>query len=282
MNSFNLINQTWSRAFLILIISLLAVLFSIKNNQSQVLIEQQQEKDSINQQSQETMSVSAIRIPANGSQGKAALIFVHGLGDSGQGWSWLPQLIAQSKLITTPINYVFPNAPEIPITINNGYRMPAWFDIYELGNPNAKQDIEGFFKSCDILKNLVKQQIEEFKIPPEKIIIGGFSQGAAISLATLATMETKIGGCVALSGFCALRKEVESKLLSANLDTPIFQGHGTADPVINYQYGKKTSEFFKELGFKNLDFQTYPGVQHSASDEELAAVIKFIKDVLEK
>lgn len=282
MNSFNLINQTWSRAFLILIISLLAVLFSIKNNQSQVLIEQQQEKDSINQQSQETMSVSAIRIPANGSQGKAALIFVHGLGDSGQGWSWLPQLIAQSKLITTPINYVFPNAPEIPITINNGYRMPAWFDIYELGNPNAKQDIEGFFKSCDVLKNLVKQQIEEFKIPPEKIIIGGFSQGAAISLATLATMETKIGGCVALSGFCALRKEVESKLLSANLDTPIFQGHGTADPVINYQYGKKTSEFFKELGFKNLDFQTYPGVQHSASDEELAAVIKFIKDVLEK
>lgn len=282
MNSFNLINQTWSRAFLILIISLLAVLFSIKNNQSQVLIEQQQEKDSINQQSQKTMSVSAIRIPANGSQGKAALIFVHGLGDSGQGWSWLPQLIAQSKLITTPINYVFPNAPEIPITINNGYRMPAWFDIYELGNPNAKQDIEGFFKSCDILKNLVKQQIEEFKIPPEKIIIGGFSQGAAISLATLATMETKIGGCVALSGFCALRKEVESKLLSANLDTPIFQGHGTADPVINYQYGKKTSEFFKELGFKNLDFQTYPGVQHSASDEELAAVIKFIKDVLEK
>lgn len=282
MNAFNLINQTWSRAFLILIISLLAVLFSIKNNQSQVLIEQQQEKDSINQQSQETMSVSAIRIPANGSQGKAALIFVHGLGDSGQGWSWLPQLIAQSKLITTPINYVFPNAPEIPITINNGYRMPAWFDIYELGNPNAKQDIEGFFKSCDVLKNLVKQQIEEFKIPPEKIIIGGFSQGAAISLATLATMETKIGGCVALSGFCALRKEVESKLLSANLDTPIFQGHGTADPVINYQYGKKTSEFFKELGFKNLDFQTYPGVQHSASDEELAAVIKFIKDVLEK
>ena len=216
-----------------------------QNNQSQVLIEQQQEKDSINQQSQETMSVSAIRIPANGSQGKAALIFVHGLGDSGQGWSWLPQLIAQSKLITTPINYVFPNAPEIPITINNGYRMPAWFDIYELGNPNAKQDIEGFFKSCDILKNLVKQQIEEFKIPPEKIIIGGFSQGAAISLATLATMETKIGGCVALSGFCALRKEVESKLLSANLDTPIFQGHGTADPVINYQYGKKLVNFSK-------------------------------------
>ena len=64
------------------------------------------------------MSVSAIRIPANGSLAKAAVIFLHGLGDSGDGWSWLPQLVSQSKLINDPINYVFPNAPKIPVTIN--------------------------------------------------------------------------------------------------------------------------------------------------------------------
>ena len=58
------------------------------------------------------MSVSAIRIPANGSLAKAAVIFLHGLGDSGDGWSWLPQLVSQSKLINDPINYVFPNAPK--------------------------------------------------------------------------------------------------------------------------------------------------------------------------
>lgn len=282
MNSFKL---TWSRAILVLFLSLVAVYFSLKNNNNintQQLQPQEESISNTNKQSQETMSISAIRIPANGSQGKAALIFIHGLGDSGKGWSWLPQLIGQSKAINTPINYVFPNAPEIPITFNNGYRMPGWFDIYELGNPNAKQDVEGFFKSCEILKNLVKQQIEEFNIPAEKIIIGGFSQGAAISLATIATMDTKIGGCIALSGFCPVRKEVESKKLNANLDTPIFQGHGTVDPIINYNYGKLSSEFYKELGFKNLNFHTYPGVAHSASDEELTEVIKFIKDVLEK
>ena len=55
-----------------------------------------------------------------------------------------PQLVSQSKLINDPINYVFPNAPKIPVTINNGFAMPAWFDIYELGNPHAKQDVTGF------------------------------------------------------------------------------------------------------------------------------------------
>ncbi|RCK65269.1 Acyl-protein thioesterase 1 [Candida viswanathii] len=280
MAPFTPLSQTWSRAILVLFISLLAAFFTMKNNstQQQPPLPEQPASSSDPQ----AMSVSAIRIPANGAHGKAALIFIHGLGDTGQGWSWLPQLIVQSKLITTPINYVFPNAPEIPITVNNGFRMPAWFDIYEFGNPNAKQDVEGFFKSCDILKSLVKQQIEEFNIPPEKIIIGGFSQGAAISLATTAIMDTKIGGCIALSGFCPVRKEVQAKKLSANFDTPIFEGHGTADPVINYDYGKLTSEFYKELGFKDLRFHTYPGVAHSASDEELIDVVRFIKQVLEK
>ena len=67
-----------------------------------------------------------------------------------------------------------------------------------------------------------------------------------------------------------------------NFDTPIFQGHGTVDPVINYDYGKQTSELYKQLGFKNLKFNTYEGVAHSASEEELADVIKFIKNIVEK
>lgn len=233
----------------------------------------------------ETMSVSAIRIPANGSLAKAAVIFLHGLGDSGDGWSWLPQLVSQSKLINDPINYVFPNAPKIPVTINNGFAMPAWFDIYELGSPHAKQDVTGFFKSCEVLKEFILEQHNKFNIPLEKIIIGGFSQGAAISLATLALLDTKIGGCVALSGFCPVRNEITdryNKNPGVNFDTPIFQGHGTVDPVINYDYGKQTSELYKQLGFKNLKFNTYEGVAHSASEEELADVIKFIKNIVEK
>lgn len=229
------------------------------------------------------MSVSAIKVAAK-SPAKAAIIFLHGLGDSGEGWSWFPQYLAQSGVIPKAtldsINFVFPNAPIMPVSVNNGYPMPSWFDIFELGNPNAKQDIEGFLKSCDILKALVHEQIKN-EIPKEKIIIGGFSQGAALSLATASLLDVKIGGVIGLSGFCPVRSTIEEKAKqSVNFDTPVFQGHGTADPVINYEYGKLTSEFYKELGFKNYTFNTYPGLAHSADDKELFDIAQFIKNIL--
>lgn len=236
--------------------------------------------------------ISAIKTPATTTPAKAAIIFLHGLGDSGDGWSFLPQIINQTKLIPTDvansINYVFPNAPQIPITVNGGMRMPGWFDIYEFGNPNARQDVVGFFKTItDVVKELIDEQINKYNIPAEKIIIGGFSQGAAISLATLATLNFKIGGVVALSGFCSppVAEELEQKYLvsDVNFNTPVFQGHGTADPIIAYDFGKKTSEYYKtKLGFKNLQFHTYSGVAHSASEEELVDVVKFIKDIIAK
>jgi phospholipase/carboxylesterase len=226
--------------------------------------------------------VSAIRIPAS-KPAKAAVIFLHGLGDSGEGWSWFPRLVQQSRIITNhdEINYVFPNAPNMPITANGGYVMPGWFDIFEFGNDNAKQDIAGFMKSVDIVKSLVKEQIDN-NIPPEKVIIGGFSQGAALSLATAATMDYKIGGVIALSGFCPIPSTVEEHSKSANYTTPIFQGHGTVDPLISKEWAQKTSEFYKGLGFTNYSFNTYPGVAHSADEAELADVQKFINNVLSK
>ncbi|KAK6457944.1 Phospholipase/carboxylesterase/thioesterase [Scheffersomyces xylosifermentans] len=228
--------------------------------------------------------ISALRVPALKKPAKAALIFVHGLGDSGEGWAWLPQLIKQSNIVKDhdSINYVFPNAPQIPISVNRGYVMPAWFDIYEFGNPNAKQDEAGFLKSCNVLRDFIKEQIEKYNIPAEKIIIGGFSQGAAVSLATVATLDFKIGGVVALSGFCPIKDSIQklNKNNNINHNTPIFQGHGTSDPVIMYEYGLKTSEFYKEIGFDKLQFHTYAGVAHSTNEEELADLTKFINSIL--
>lgn len=226
--------------------------------------------------------ISSIRVTASKQPAEAAIIFLHGLGDSGNGWAWLPQLMRQTKVVSgiDKINFVFPNAPTIPISVNGGMPMPGWFDIHELGNPNAKQDIEGVFRSVKVLKELIKEQIEKHNVKPEKIIIGGFSQGAAISLATIATLDIKIGALVALSGFCNVRDSLREQVNGANFETPIFQGHGDADPVINYQYGKMTSTFFKELGFKNLLFHTYENVPHSASEEELTDVLKFVQEIL--
>ncbi|KAK6197413.1 acyl-protein thioesterase 1 [Scheffersomyces amazonensis] len=230
--------------------------------------------------------IPAIRISAITKPAKSAVIIVHGLGDTGEGWSWFPNLVKQAKILKNPesVNYVFPNAPQIPITVNGGYVMPAWFDIYEFGNPNARQDVPGFFKSCDTLISLIKEQTEVHNIPAEKVIIGGFSQGAAISLATASLLDFKIGGVIAMSGFCPIKDDIKAKLdgkTPINAGTPVFQGHGEADPMIVKAYGEQTSEFYKSLGFTNYTFKTYSGVAHSAGDDELVDVVKFIAGIFD-
>lgn len=224
---------------------------------------------------------SAIRITSKSPT--SAIIFFHGLGDTGQGWSWFPQLVKASKIIPDAgegINYVFPNAPEIPITVNGGMKMPAWFNIYGFGDPTVKQDAEGYLKSCELVKGFVKEQMDTYNIPADRIILGGFSQGAAIAYGALATLDIKIGGVIILFGFIPVKDEIAKRHLSTNYDTPVFQGHGTMDNIIGYTRGVETSEYFKALGFKAVKFNRYVGVAHSASDEELTDVQNFVNDVL--
>lgn len=224
--------------------------------------------------------LNAVRIPALATP-RAAVIFVHGLGDSGEGWLWLPRLVSQSGLVKNhdSINYVFPNAPEVPVTANFGHVMPSWFDITEFGNPKGGQNKDDFLKSCNVIKAFIDEQITK-GIPADKIILGGFSQGAAISYATAALLEHKIGGVVVLSGFCPIGDILKEKNTGVNAKTPIFQGHGTADPVVNFEFGKLTHELFKELGFENIRFESYPGMAHNASEEELVEVVKLINQVV--
>ncbi|CAH6721046.1 acyl-protein thioesterase 1 [[Candida] jaroonii] len=215
-------------------------------------------------------------------EAKSAIIFLHGLGDSGQGWSWFPELLESSKLVdTSTINFVFPNAPIVPVTANGGMRMPAWFDIYEFGNTDAPKDIQGILKTCELVKELIKVQHEEYHIPLDKIILGGFSQGAAVSLTTAISSDLKLGGFIALSGFFTIQAKIDELFTPTNLSTPIFQGHGDQDPIINHKVGLQANEILKQKGFANAEFKTYPGLAHSASDEELVDVAKFIKKVLQ-
>lgn len=224
--------------------------------------------------------VPAIRVLASVKPAKAALIFLHGLGDTGEGWSWFPQLIKQSRVVSLPdlINYVFPNAPTIPITINNGFACPGWFDIHDLENFDTRADVKGFMDSTELVKSLIAEQVA-LGVPSERIIIGGFSQGAALALATVGLLDQKIGGCIGLSGFCP-QLVIDSLKPGVNADTPIFQAHGTADMVVKYDKGKVTAQKLEKLGFSNYTFKTYPGLGHSADDAELKDVMNFIKSIL--
>lgn len=225
--------------------------------------------------------MSIIRITAKVP--KAAFIFLHGIGDTGEGWSWLPTVLEQSKIVNPEdINFVFPSAPSIPITGNGGNVMPGWFDIFEFNNSKAKQDVEGFFKSLDFVKGLINEQHEQFKIPFDKIIVGGFSQGGSLALAVSAISDVKLGGIIGLSAFVPVKEEIRKRHNNINFSTPVYQGHGTSDTLVSFKYGKETSEFYRGLGFVDWVFRAFPGMIHTANDEELLEVTKFIQKIIQE
>lgn len=219
------------------------------------------------------MSLSVIRIAAK-AEPTASIIISHGLGDSGEGWTFLPQILNMPH-----INYIFPNAPTKPLSIAGGQMVSQWYDIFEFGNPNAKQDEVGFWESVSKINSLIDEEIAK-GIPAERIIVGGFSQGAAISLGVAATYKKKIGGFLILSGYFPAKNSVASKITDFNKSTKLFHGHGTVDPVIGLDSARSSAELFKSLGFTNYDLNEYPGMAHSTNNEELAHVRSFIQNIL--
>ncbi|ODV59245.1 palmitoyl-(protein) hydrolase [Ascoidea rubescens DSM 1968] len=235
------------------------------------------------------MSLSAVRISSKSKPATAAVIFLHGLGDSGAGWSFLSDYARASKEFDH-IKFIFPNAPSQPVTVNGGMRCPSWFDIYELGNNkniNLGDDKEGFLKSIDTIREHIKE-LNNSDIPTDRVIIGGFSQGAALSLASSVLVDEKLAGVIGLSGFARIVSTLKEKIASfdgvknlPNVDTPVLQCHGLLDEVINYEFGAMTKDFFKkEIGLTNYKFYKFNNLGHSCNEDEISLVLNFIKDNL--
>ncbi|CDR38362.1 CYFA0S02e00760g1_1 [Cyberlindnera fabianii] len=225
--------------------------------------------------------LSAVRVASRTNTPTAAVIIVHGLGDSGSGWKFFADMARQSSDFDH-IRFVFPNAPNQPVSINGGIPMPSWFDIDSFGEYTNNRDVAGYLKSLDTVKQYINEQVES-GIPTERIVVGGFSQGGGLALGTAALFDKKLAGILAFSPAAPFYSTFKEKKVDVNIDTPIFHGHGTSDPVVPYEAGKLTRDFFtKELGFKNYKHESYPGLEHSCANEELAAAYKLISDVLPK
>ncbi|BGP43020.1 hypothetical protein JCM10449v2_007035 [Rhodotorula kratochvilovae] len=210
----------------------------------------------------------------------ASIIFAHGLGDSAQGWYPLARALAAKKQFAH-IRWVLPTAPVQPVTANGGYRMTSWFDIQDL-NPRAgiiAEDDAGMLASVRTITALVSAEVDA-GIPAERVLVGGFSQGAVISYLVGLTSERKLAGVAALSGFLGMAGKVKSMMTDHAAKLPIFHGHGDADEVVQYKWGKQTVDTLKELGVQNLDFRTYRGMGHSICPEEQADLEAFIAKVL--
>lgn len=233
------------------------------------------------QPKKQTKMSQIVKLVASKQPATHALIFLHGLGDSGHGWSFLGQhLQAMDPIAFQSTTFIFPTAPTIGITANGGHPMNAWFDLMEWDPEMRQFDNAGYLKTLNsVVKDYVKHAMDE-GIPAENIILGGFSQGAAIALGSAISLPWKLGGFISLSGFISCHKELFVKLDKDlhNKDTPIFHGHGDADPVVAVSRGKGSLDWIiGTYGFQKAEFHTYKGLQHSADEQELRDVYQFVK-----
>ncbi|KAJ3030310.1 UNVERIFIED_CONTAM: hypothetical protein HDU68_009463 [Siphonaria sp. JEL0065] len=178
------------------------------------------------------------------------------------------------------VKWVLPNAPSIPITLNGGYRMPGWYDIISLDHTKRKEDEKGMLETVEKINKLIKEEIAS-GIKSKRIVLGGFSQGSAMSLLTALKTDIKLGGIVGLSGYLPLADKAEEFATTANQWTPIFMGHGDSDEVVSHTWGKLSAEKLKETLGRQVTFKTYRGMGHASSNAEMSDLARFLGEVSE-
>lgn len=215
----------------------------------------------------------AVTVPG-GERETAAVIFLHGLGDNGHGWA-----DSLSAIKLPYVKYICPHAPRIPVTLNMKMVMPAWFDLMGL-SPDAPEDEAGIKKATDSIKSIIEHEVKN-GIPANRIVLGGFSQGGALSLYTALTCQHKLAGVVGLSCWLPLHKTFPQAACSVNKEISILQCHGEADPMIPVRFGALTSEKLKSVvAPSKVQFKTYHGVMHNTNQEEMMAVKDFLEKVI--
>ena len=204
----------------------------------------------------------------------SAVIWLHGLGADGHDFaSLVPELDLSN---CPPIRFVFPHAPSMPVTVNGGYLMPAWYDI--LG-PNlvSQQDAAGIQASERAIVALIAHEVAR-GIPAERIVLAGFSQGCAMALHTGLRLPQRLAGLMALSGYLPLADRLAAERHVANAQTPVFMAHGTQDPVVVFARGEASRDALAALD-QPVHWHSYP-MPHSLHPREIADISAFLAQVL--
>jgi len=223
------------------------------------------------------------------SKHTATVIFIHGLGDSGYGWKPVADMFQKDPAMSH-IKWVLPHAPTRPVTANMGIEMPSWFDVLAFGL-NATEDEKGMCETVVSINNLISTELSTTDIDASRIIVGGFSQGGAMSLLVGLTGERKLGGVTVLSGWLPLNSKFKTMASQHAPQTPLFWGHGTSDPLVLHTLATDSVEFLtSKIGFRKstpgsttgLDFRSYQGMAHSSCPTELDDLSVWIKRVVPK
>ncbi|HUR40493.1 MAG TPA: carboxylesterase [Verrucomicrobiae bacterium] len=195
------------------------------------------------------------------SPAKAAVVWLHGLGADGNDFAPIvPELGLPADL---PVRFVFPHAPVRPVSINNGMRMRAWYDI----TPNMRQQDDAGIRDAErIATHFIEQEVRG-GIPSHRIVLAGFSQGGAITLHTGLRYPQPLAGLLALSTYLPLPEAFAVEAKPARRDTPILMCHGTQDGMLPLQLGAWSRDVLKEAGF-DVTWKEYP-MQHQVCPEEI-------------
>lgn len=205
----------------------------------------------------------------------ASVVWLHGLGANGYDFAPVPPVLGLPQDL--PVRFVFPHAPSIPVTLNMGFVMPAWYDIQSLGERG--HDVEGIERSAEEVRKLVEREIDR-GVPSHRIVLAGFSQGGAMALHVGLRFPARLAGILALSSYLLLGERLKAEASEANRKSPIFQGHGSYDPMVELSYGRRSRSFLEELGY-DVAWHEYP-MEHAVCPEELADVGAWLADVLRR
>lgn len=198
-----------------------------------------------------------------GPNPRTTLIVLHGLGADGHDFVPICKELDLRSL--GAVRYVFPHAPERPVTINGGYVMRAWYDI--LGTDLVRREDEaGLRESLAQITALIDRERTR-GVPAERIVVMGFSQGCAMALMTALRYPERLSGAVGLSGYLPLAGTTAAERSAANADLPIFLAHGTQDPVVVPLRGTTSRDALQALGHQ-VEWHEYP-MPHSVCMEEI-------------
>ncbi len=218
-----------------------------------------------------TSSIELIEFTTGGdpaAQPVASIVVLHGLGADGR--DFVP--VAQAMDLSTigPVRFVFPSAPARPVTINGGYEMRAWYDIFSLSTDPAaprKEDEAGLRESQAIVLQLVEREVQR-GVPAHRVVLMGFSQGCAMTLLAGLRAPQRLAGLVALSGYLPLAATTAAQASEANRGVPVFMAHGDADDIVVLARGEAARDALAALGCP-VDWHSY-SMGHEVCMEEVA------------
>jgi phospholipase/carboxylesterase len=210
----------------------------------------------------------------SGPDPTATILILHGLGADGNDFVPIAEELDLAQV--GPVRFIFPHAPVMPVTINNGYRMRAWYDILGF-DEDAPQDEAGLRRSQQLVEALIQRE-KDRGMPADRIVLGGFSQGCAISLLTGLRHAERLAGVIGLSGYLPLAQKTRAERSEASLRTPIFLAHGTHDEVVALERAEASRDALKALGHE-VEWHEYL-MGHAVSPLEIEELNAWLLRVL--